>query len=134
MNNLELVRLAEINKERGDRVAAIESIVASLEDWRPGVDGIIDDMCLEVWRLSKHWNRTVGTMPAGAPGLMTSPEWFAERSPTGTTTTWPDGHRVGRGYGVVTTLTPTQAKGTDPDPPYALPCFHGHTYENHAKP
>ena len=74
MNNLELIRLAEINNERGDRVAAIESIVASLEDWRPGVDGIIDDMRLEVWRLSKHWNRMVGTMPAGAPGLMTSPE------------------------------------------------------------
>ena len=35
-------------------VAALEHVAADLEDWRPGVEGTLDDLRIEVNKIAKH--------------------------------------------------------------------------------
>ena len=114
MMDLELIRIHEINDERDDRVAAVEGAVGEINDWRPGVDGLIDALRWEVKKLRASGGGAVEALPTSGPlhqhGLV------AARSPAGTTTDWPKGHGVesttrAKSYGVVTTVAPTPANG-----------------------
>lgn len=52
MVDLELVRVTEICLEHDDRVAALEAAVVELKFWRPKVDGNINDICVELRRVT----------------------------------------------------------------------------------
>jgi hypothetical protein len=40
-------------------VEALERVTAALEDWRPAMEGTVDDIRVEVGKISKHWERAV---------------------------------------------------------------------------
>ena len=126
MVDLELIRIHEINDERDDRVAAVETAVEELVSWRPEVDGLIDDLRLEVKNLRSSGGRAAVELPTSV--TLRQPELVAARSSAGTPTNWPSGHRVEsttreKGYGLVTTIAPTPANGTCrlPDRPPPAP-------------
>ncbi|CAD6264066.1 unnamed protein product [Miscanthus lutarioriparius] len=56
MGDLELLRIYELQDERDERVSALESAASVLEEWRPFVEGTLDDVCLEVPRLKQKFN------------------------------------------------------------------------------
>jgi hypothetical protein len=43
----------------GERVSKIEKVAASFEDWQPAVEGLLDDVKLEIRKLNKHLERVV---------------------------------------------------------------------------
>jgi hypothetical protein len=53
------------------RVEALERVATSFEDWRPGLEGTLDDVCLEVSKLSKNWERAM--RDCSPPLLRTTP-------------------------------------------------------------
>jgi hypothetical protein len=53
VGDLELACLRELYGKDGDRVATLEATAAVIEEWRPYVDGSIDDMRLEINRLKQ---------------------------------------------------------------------------------
>jgi len=62
-----------------ERLEALESAAKAFDEWRPGVDGVIDDLRLEVNKLStlklevgkisKYWERTLVDGPSATPGV-----------------------------------------------------------------
>ena len=60
-------RFLEAESARDARVAVVETVAAALEDWRPGIDGVVDDLKLEVRKLSCHWERSVRNMASVDP-------------------------------------------------------------------
>ena len=59
MGDLELLRIYELQDERDERVSALESAASVLEEWRPFVEGTLDDVCLEVPRLKQKVDRSL---------------------------------------------------------------------------
>lgn len=101
-------------------LSVLESAAASFDDWRPGIEGTVDSVRLEVGKLSKHWERSV--MHRGAPILGTSFTAAGRPSATGEADK-PRGHRVDSAsragdFGSVTTVVHPPVKGTisSPDP------------------
>jgi hypothetical protein len=117
MEDLELIRLAEIRDERDDRVEALEGAVGALQSWRTEVDGHIDDVRYDLRRFSK-----LSTSTPQHPPLRARPELAAaELHPGGFPVDWPSGHRVASttrvpDYGSVTTIVPSPANGKPPSP------------------
>ena len=72
MVDLELIRIHEINDERDDRVAAVETAVEELVSWRPEVDGLIYDLRSEVKNLWSRGGRAVEELPTS--GTLRQPE------------------------------------------------------------
>ena len=52
VTNLEAVRFDQIHAERDDRVAALETAAMVLGSWHPEVDALVDNLKLEVKKLS----------------------------------------------------------------------------------
>lgn len=48
-------RFGDLSISQEARVATVERVAASLEEWRPEIDGVVDDIRLEVGKLTKHW-------------------------------------------------------------------------------
>ena len=114
MVDLELIHIHEINDEREDRVAAIETAVEDLVSWRPEVDGQIYDLRSVVQNLRSRDGRAAVELPTS--GTLRQPELVATRSSARTPTDWPSGHLIEsttreRGYGLVTTIALTPANG-----------------------
>ncbi|XP_039796712.1 uncharacterized protein LOC120661815 isoform X1 [Panicum virgatum] len=108
-------KFAEFETQKDERISKIESIAASLDEWRPSIDGLVDDLKLEVGKLTKHWGRSVREREVGHTGLLSQFELAPARLPAGDPASRPNGHHVADihradGYGVVTTLTPLPVK------------------------
>ncbi|WVZ95116.1 hypothetical protein U9M48_040918 [Paspalum notatum var. saurae] len=121
-------RFEDFTDGHNDRVAALEAAAASFEQWRPGVEGSVDALRLEVKNLAKHWDRAVKDSASGS-GLLGSAPSTAERPPAGSTVDMAYGHRHEQqnrvhGSGVVTTLHPHPVKGTQNSP---------HSFSHHAE-
>jgi hypothetical protein len=64
------------------RLQALEQAVQVFDEWRPAVDGVVDDLKqevsklstlkVEVGRLSKHWDRILVDTTIAAPGIFAS--------------------------------------------------------------
>jgi hypothetical protein len=52
-------KIADLQVSHDARLGVLERAAASFEDWMPGIEGSIDDIRLEVGKLSKHWERTL---------------------------------------------------------------------------
>ncbi|WVZ88094.1 hypothetical protein U9M48_034647 [Paspalum notatum var. saurae] len=108
-------RFEDFTDGHSTRVAALEQAAASFEQWRPGVEGSVDALRLEVKNLTKHWDRAVMDSSSGS-GLLGSAPSTAERPSARSTVDTVYGHRHEQqnrvnGSGVVTTLHPHPIKG-----------------------
>jgi hypothetical protein len=99
------------------RIANIEKVVASYEDWQPGVEGTLDDMKLAVRKLNKYLERVViDSPPSKSDSIFKLPESASARPSAGFTADGPHGHREDPrhredGFGSVTTLAHPPVKG-----------------------
>jgi len=119
-------KFSDFESRKDERISKIESVATALEDWRPSIDGAVDDHKLEVGKLTKHWDRSVREREVGHPGLLPQSELASARLPAGDHASRPNGHHDvnnyrADGYGVVTTLTPPPVKGESTPPPPPLP-------------
>jgi hypothetical protein len=120
MGDLELIRVYELRDERDERVSILESAAAVLEEWRPFVDGTLDDIRLDLRRLKEQWDRSPLVPSSVPPGMVISPvneSTAARPSAVGIEVDWPDGHRSApsareRGAGSMTTQVPNPNNGT----------------------
>lgn len=91
VSDVELILIHEIRDKRDDRVAALESSVADLNNWRPEVDGYIDYFRLEMQCLSKRWDREVIASAPSRPAILSLPKSVAARPPASSLPDWPKG-------------------------------------------
>jgi hypothetical protein len=120
------------------RIANLERVTASLDEWRPSIEGTVDDIKLdvsksklEVNKISRNWERAVLEQPPAIPGILTSaPTAAAKRTLVGAPAILPNGHHVEHnhresGFGVVSTLVHSPVKGMPlPPPPPPNPSVH----------
>ncbi|WVZ81602.1 hypothetical protein U9M48_028957, partial [Paspalum notatum var. saurae] len=109
-------RFETFSTDTEGRVSNIEAAAANFEEWRHEVEASVDDMHLEVKKLSKHWDRAVMDQPASGPGIMGASPSAAARPPSGSTVDLASGHRQQShngvdGFGVDMTLDPHPVKG-----------------------
>jgi hypothetical protein len=105
-HELEALRVAHMTDESDLRVAALEKETAELKAWRPGVEGFMDDVKLQVQKLnSKSDCMVFNAMPPSAGPSLPSP---SARTVAGAAPASPHGHRAAStprdvASGVVTT-------------------------------
>ncbi|WVZ48794.1 LOW QUALITY PROTEIN: hypothetical protein U9M48_000203 [Paspalum notatum var. saurae] len=108
-------RLAAHHGERLDR---LEAAALVFDDWRPRVEATVDDVKLDVNKLSRFCNRAVFANTAADGGILPIPKSAAERPPVSEPPAdGPFGHRVhlhhrDDGYGSVYTVAHHPVKGT----------------------
>jgi hypothetical protein len=74
LNELEYLRVDNGYTKRDDRMAQLEAATADLESWRPGVDGVLDDVRNAVKKLEKSRARDVFDAMSHGPGLLPTEE------------------------------------------------------------
>lgn len=128
-------KFADLAIAQETRVAVLERAAASFDDWRPGVEGTLDSVRLEVGKLSKHWERSV--LDRGAPILETTSS-AAGRSPSAGEADRPRGHCVETSLregdiGQVTTFVHPPIKGMSPSPDPLAPSMNTqfHQFSGH---
>jgi hypothetical protein len=52
------------------RVGALEQATGVLEDWRINMEGVMDDLRLEVGKISKNWERVVVDNSSAMAGIL----------------------------------------------------------------
>jgi hypothetical protein len=114
-------------------LSQLESAVISFDDWRPSMEGFVDDIRLHVSKLSKLYERSAVEHPTIMTGVLAlAPSPVARPSAAASTAARPDGHYLNPsirddGCGVVTTLDHHPTKGvSSPSHPhvFASPTFH----------
>lgn len=87
------------------------------EDWCPQVGAVVDDVKLEIGKLTRHWDRSVHDLASMDPALVPIPKSAFERPPiTDPSADGPHGHHVesihrDEGFGSVYTHTAIPVKG-----------------------
>ncbi|WVZ90589.1 hypothetical protein U9M48_036876 [Paspalum notatum var. saurae] len=122
-------RFATLSTDTAGRVSHVETAAANMEEWRQEMEASVEDMHLEVKKLSKHWDRAVMDQATLAPGIMGATPSAAVRPPAGSTADTASGHRQEQhhrvdGFGVITTLLPHPVKGMRTTPPSPTPPIH----------
>ncbi|CAO2151592.1 unnamed protein product [Urochloa humidicola] len=64
-------RLADVVIARDARVAGLECAVISFDEWKPDIEGSLEDIRLEVGKISKNWERAV--MDPRLPPVLPTP-------------------------------------------------------------
>jgi hypothetical protein len=104
-------------KDQKTCVQALENASGVFEEWRLSMEGVVDDLRLEVGKVSKHWERDVVDKSTAMMGVLAPTPPAAERPSAGATANSPHGHRFEMcnredGFGSVTTLLHPPFKGT----------------------
>jgi len=100
-----------VKPESDPQVAALAQVLADLQAWRPGVDGVLDDIQKDVQKLVKTLDHQVFDDSSHRPVALHSPPAATALAPaTGLHATPPSGHRVDltprdARSGVITTWT-----------------------------
>jgi hypothetical protein len=99
------------------RVQAPEKNAGQIEDWHASMEGVVDDLRLEVGKISKNWERAVVDNSTTMTGVLAPSPPAVARPSAGVTADLPHGHRVELitgedGFGSVTTLLHPPVKGT----------------------
>jgi hypothetical protein len=136
-------RIAAVEKQKDDRIDALESAAAAFESWKPTIESSVQIVKTEVQKLSKHWDRTVkdkadaGLFP---PPSFTVPPFgsVSPRPSAGGEADGSEGHRGINhsrdvGLGSAATYSQIPGKGTTkapppppPPPPPRFTSFHSH--------
>ncbi|CAD6270442.1 unnamed protein product [Miscanthus lutarioriparius] len=122
---LEKLHLATTKDERNARVAALDKATADLASWHPDMEGVVDDVRLQVQKLDSKYDRAVFDSLPQCAGLLQSPAAAATVAKSIAVSELPSGHRVAStprdvGSGVVTTWTHIPDKGPDEQLCFAL--------------
>jgi hypothetical protein len=124
-------QFSEYARHKEERVEALESATADFKQWRPKVDADMEDVTLEIRKLSKQWERAVLKHSSTEPGLPSKPEFSMPHPGGGKHFDGPYRHRDDhyfrdQGHGSVTTFLPGPGKGMlhPPSPPVHTRC-HG---------
>jgi len=88
-------RIHGVEVAHDERVQSIEKVAASLDAWSPEIEGTVDDIRLEVGKLTKHWERTLRDGKSGEPPLIALPNPVSAPPPPSSAADPPHGHRVG---------------------------------------
>ena len=106
----------------------LERVTSTLDEWRPSIQGTVDDIKLEVSKtkleiskISRNWERAILDQPATSPSVFAAAPANIERPSAGAPATSPNGHRVDNsnresGFGVVSTLVHSPVTGMNPPP------------------
>ncbi|XP_035823161.1 uncharacterized protein [Zea mays] len=116
-------------------VGALEQATGVLEDWRMNMEGMMDDLRLEVGKISKNWERAVVDNSSAMAGILAPSPPAVEQQPAGVPANRPHGHRVESshredGFGSVTTLLHTPVKGMCSSLPRS-PAVHTSEFHQH---
>jgi hypothetical protein len=85
-----LCRIADIDLKRADH---IEQTANKLLEWRPEIEGVVEDLSLEVGKLTKHWDHSVIERSMEALGVISARMSAAARPSAGAPADGPSGHR-----------------------------------------
>jgi hypothetical protein len=104
-------------KDQKTRVQALKDASGVFEEWWLSMEGVIDDLRLEVGKVSKHWERAVVDKSTAMTGVLAPTPPAVERPSAGAIANSPCGHRFKMrnredGFGSVTTLLHPSVKGT----------------------
>jgi hypothetical protein len=111
-------RLLDLEKRHDKRVGRLESTVAAFDEWKPQIEAFMEDIKIEVGKLSRHWDRSVHDPTFVNPGLIPNPKSATERLPASDAfANGPNGHcydTVHRedGFRLVFVQTHLPVKGT----------------------
>jgi uncharacterized protein YukE len=72
-------QIQDLEQAQDTRVSALEKAAASLDVWRPHIEGAVDDIRLEVKKLSLGWERASITHPEDKSGVFASSPAAAQR-------------------------------------------------------
>ena len=119
VRNLELVRYVEIQDERDERVAVLETANEAIEAWRPRIESSLFTVRSEVDRLARLWDGSAAAPTNGHPRPAAQHELVAGRASAGSPTDWPRGHGASSttresGHGPIVAMAPFPANGTSP--------------------
>ncbi|CAN6294759.1 unnamed protein product [Urochloa humidicola] len=122
-------RFADLKISQDSRVAALERVTSSFNEWRPDIEGTMDDIRLEVSKISRNWEHALlDPRRPGTPVLPTPamPHPALEHPSALLEAPRPNGHHIEQsaredGFGSVTTVIHPPAKGTPIPPPPKLP-------------
>lgn len=123
-------KLDDLRASHDARVTVLEKVIAEFQDWRPEVDGVVDDLKLAVKNLNRHYERAAFEQSTSTPGILSPVPSAAAHPSAGQPADKAQGHRVDQynredGYGVVTALVHPPVKGTYsfpvPPPPLSNP-------------
>jgi len=72
-------KIDDLRVSQDARVSIVEKAAADLADWRPGGDGVVDDLQLAVKKLNLHYEHAAFEHSSSAPGII-SPTPMAART------------------------------------------------------
>jgi hypothetical protein len=149
-------QFADLKVSQDARVEALERVSASLDAWKPEIEGTVDDIRMEVGKLSKHWGRSVRdrsppllpTVPSALPTPPANNNKFhsldlksssvSGRPSAADETDRPYGHSVANhhqedGCGSVLAVVHPPVRGTIPDSTHSLSQSYLHLSRPHTK-
>lgn len=109
---LEAYRVDPHHDERDDRITALEVAATDLGTWRPEVEALVDDLRIEVKKLSQARDPKVLDVSPQWPNIVASSS--SAPSGHGDASSYQDG---GLGTGMVWTHVPVVGKQSEPFPP-----------------
>ena len=120
-SGLEYLRLAHANDDRDSRVTALEVAATDLGTWRPEVEALVDDLTLEVKRISTNWDQQLADSSSRQLEFQPSPSSASAQPAAGSHADGPIRHCTasntrGTGSGVVTAWNHIPANGTTAAP------------------
>ena len=94
-------QIRDLEQAQEGRMVVLEKVTASLDEWRPSIEGVVDDMKLdisksklEVSKISRNWERAILDQPATTSGIFAAVPLAVERPFIGPPANPPNGHCV----------------------------------------
>lgn len=130
-------RIADSEQRSGARLDKLESAVQVLDEMRLRLEASVNDVKIELKKLTRHWERSVRDLSTSDPGIIPTPKTVTERPPAlEQIAVGPSGHRVDNlhrddGFRSVFTQTSVPVKGASslsvpPSPPPRRSCEWRH--------
>jgi len=122
----------DLEHSQGAWLDRLEDAAQVFDEWRPRIEATVDDVKLELSKVTRFWDRSLRERVVQEPPIFPSPQSATERSPAPTDADGPAGHRAehhyqDEGFGSVLIHTHVPVKGTlsHPLPPPISSTKHG---------
>jgi len=113
-------QIHDLEQAQETRVSALEKLAPSFDEWRPSIEGTVDDIHLQVKKLSIGWERQSVENPGDTFGVFASSPSVAQHPaadpPVAPPVVGPrvELHHRENGFGVVSTLIHSSVRGEHP--------------------
>lgn len=109
-------RFLDLEHSQGARLDRLEDAAQVFDEWRPRIEATVDDVKLELGKVTRFWDRSLRERGVQEPPIFPSPQSAMERSPAPPGVDGPAGHRVDPttrddGFGSVLIHSHIPAKG-----------------------